>query len=61
MPKLPSKESKDTLTVEIRTELLEQIRKMATTNRVTLRQIVEFGLEAYIESMSKVKKLKVYY
>jgi hypothetical protein len=53
MPKLPQKQLKQSLTVEIDSELLSTIKKLAKANKLTLREIVEFGFNVYIEEANK--------
>lgn len=48
IPKL--KINKRSLTVEIETLLLEKVKYHAKIDGLTIRQIVEFGLEKYLES-----------
>jgi hypothetical protein len=53
MPKLPSKEKKHMLSCEIEETLLAEIKKQAEKRGVSIRSIVEFGLEAYLETVKK--------
>lgn len=53
--KIPTKEKKHSLTVEVKEPLLDQIKKEARLREITLRQIVEAGFEQFLNDLKKTK------
>lgn len=50
---LPYQEKKKSLTVEVEINLLEKIKEISSMHEVTLRQIVEWGLQEFISQYNQ--------
>lgn len=48
---LPKPVNKEPLTVEVEVTLLSEARKQAKLNKLKMRQVVEFGLKAFLEKV----------
>lgn len=55
-PKLPEKRPKRSLTVEIDTELYAKIKEIAKKGNLSMRGVVEFGLEYVVKTFGEKTK-----
>ena len=56
IPKRTKRQMKTSLTIEVEDSLLAQVKALTKSQGVTLRQVVEFGLQAYMDAIRAPQK-----